>query len=101
LRLNAAGTPEIWYFNAVGDFNLGNHTQAEASAENSLAMDPGHRAPNTEQLLAVILASRGDYTGALRHLQSCLTYMPPGPNADMVKQQVVQLEKVVPKTAAQ
>jgi len=100
LHLNPAGTPEIWYYNAVGNFNVGNHTQAETSAENSLAMDPSHRAPNTEQLLAVILASRGDYAGALEHLQHCLTYMKPGPNLDLVKQQVAQLEKVVPGAQA-
>jgi tetratricopeptide (TPR) repeat protein len=99
LKLDPAGTPEVWYFNAVGNFNLGNRQQAETSAETSLAMDPSHRAPNTEQLLAVILASRGDYAAALSHLRHCLTYMPPGPNADLVRQQVAQLEKVVPQEA--
>jgi tetratricopeptide (TPR) repeat protein len=99
LKLNPAGSPQIWYFNAVGNLNLGNRSQAETSAETSLSMDPSHRAPNTEQLLAVILAGRGEYAGALEHLRHCLTYMPPGPNVDMVKQQIAQLEKVVPPTA--
>ncbi|MGD0367029.1 MAG: tetratricopeptide repeat protein [Acidobacteriaceae bacterium] len=96
LKLNPAGTPQIWYFNAVGNLNLGNRQQAETSAESSLSMDPSHRAPNTEQLLAVMLAGRGEYAGALEHLRHCLTYMPPGPNVDVVKQQIAQLEKVVP-----
>ncbi len=96
LKLNPAGTPQIWYFNAVGNLNLGNRQQAETSAETSLSMDPSHRAPNTEQLLAVMLAGRGEYAGALEHLRHCLTYMPPGPNVDVVKQQIAQLEKVVP-----
>jgi tetratricopeptide (TPR) repeat protein len=96
LKLNPAGTPQIWYFNAVGNLNLGNRAQAETSAETSLSMDPSHRAPNTEQLLAVIMAGRGEYAGALEHLRHCLTYMPPGPNVDVVKQQIAQLEKVVP-----
>jgi tetratricopeptide (TPR) repeat protein len=99
LKLNPAGTPQIWYFNAVGNLNLGNRAQAETSAETSLSMDPSHRAPNTEQLLAVILAGRGDYSGALEHLRHCLTYMPPGPNLDVVRQQIAQLEKVVPPAA--
>jgi hypothetical protein len=52
---------------------------------------------NTEQLLAVILARKADYTGALLHLNNCLSYLPPGPQADMVKQQIAQLEpKVTP-----
>jgi hypothetical protein len=29
----------------------------------------------------------------LAHLKNSLTYLPPGPNADLVKQQVAQLEK--------
>jgi tetratricopeptide (TPR) repeat protein len=99
LKLDPAGTPAIWYFSAVGNFNLGNRTVAEANAKTALAMDPSHTAPNTEQMLAVILASRGDYAGALQHLRNCLTYLPPGPNADLVKQQVAQLEKMVPASA--
>lgn len=101
LKLDPAGTPQIWYFNAVGNYNAGDRTQAETSAETSLAMDPSHLAPNTEQLLAVIMAGRGEYAGALQHLRHCLTYMPPGPNVELVKQQVAQLEKVVPQEAKQ
>jgi tetratricopeptide (TPR) repeat protein len=99
LKLNPAGSPQIWYFNAVGNLNLGNRAQAETSAQTSLSMDPSHRAPNTEQLLAVIMAGRGEYAGALEHLRHCLTYLPPGPNVDVVKQQIAQLEKVVPPPA--
>ena len=99
LKLNPVGTPQVWYYNAVGNLNLGNRQQAETSAETSLSMDPSHRAPNTEQLLAVMLAGRGEYAGALEHLRHCLTYMPPGPNVDVVKQQIAQLEKVAPLPA--
>jgi tetratricopeptide (TPR) repeat protein len=97
LQLNPAGTPQIWYFNAVGNLNIGHTDVAETSAETSLGMDPSHVAPNTEQLLAVIEAGRGQYKDALDHLRHCLTYTPPGPNADLMKQQVAQLEKIVPQ----
>ncbi|MGO9340382.1 MAG: tetratricopeptide repeat protein [Terracidiphilus sp.] len=98
LQLNPAGTPQIWYFNAVGNLNIGHTDVAETSAETSLSMDPSHVAPNTEQLLAVIEAGRGQYKDALDHLRHCLTYTPPGPNADLMKQQVAQLEKIVPQS---
>jgi hypothetical protein len=75
--------------------NVGKKDVAEKAATTSLAMDPSHVAPNTEQLLAVMLAGRGDYAGALAHLQSCLTYTPPGPNADLMKQQIEQLQKFI------
>jgi cytochrome c-type biogenesis protein CcmH/NrfG len=97
LKLDPDGTPQILYFSAVGNYNLGKKDVAETHATASLKMDPSHVAPNTEQLLAVILASKGDYSGALDHLRNCLTYTPPGPNADLMKQQIAQLEKVVPQ----
>jgi tetratricopeptide (TPR) repeat protein len=99
LKLNPAGTPALWYFSAVGNYNLGNRATAETSANTSLAMDPNHVAPNTEQLLAVMLAAKGNYAGALEHLRSCLSYSSPGPNADLMKQQIAQLEKLVPHSA--
>jgi hypothetical protein len=66
--------------------------RAEASAVKSLAMDPLHLQPDTEQLLAIILLAKHDVPGALEHLRHCLTYFPPGPNYDLVKGQIEQLE---------
>lgn len=98
LKLDPIGTPQIWYFDAVGNLNLGKQDVAEESAKKSLAMDPQHLAPNDEQLLAVILANHGEYAAALEHLRNCLSYTPPGLNADLMKQQIAQLEKVAPAT---
>jgi hypothetical protein len=100
LELNPRGTPQIWYWNAVGNYYNGDKELAETAALTALSMDPRHKAaPKTEDELAVIEASRGKYKDALDHVRNCLTYTPPGPDADMMKQQVAQLEKYVPKTA--
>ena len=96
LQLNPRGSVDTWYFNALGNFQLHNLDIAEVSANKSLAMDPLHTQPNTEQLLAVMLAQKQDYAGALLHLRSCLTYFQPGPNLDLVKQQIAQIEPLVP-----
>jgi tetratricopeptide (TPR) repeat protein len=96
LKLDPEGSPQIWYFDALGNLNINRSDLAEESAKKSLAMDPQHLAPNDEQLLAVIEAGHGDYQAALNHLHNCLTYTPPGPNADLMKQQIAQLEKVAP-----
>lgn len=93
LKLDPKGTPQLWYYDALGKYNLGKVDEAEASARKSLAMDPEHMAPNTEQLLAVMLANQGQLEEALKHLQNSLTYIKPGPNADLIKQQIAQLEK--------
>lgn len=97
LELNPRGTPQVWYYNALANYKLNKKDVAEASATKSLSMDPLHTQPNTEQLLAVMLADKHDFAGALLHLRNCLTYLPSGPNADLVKQQVAQLEKMVPE----
>jgi hypothetical protein len=55
-----------------------------------------HTQPNSEQLLAVVLAQKQDFAGALQRLRNCLTYFQPGPNLDLVKQQIAQIEPLVP-----
>jgi regulator of sirC expression with transglutaminase-like and TPR domain len=40
----------------------------------------------------VILANKQDLPGALEHLRIAVKYLPPGPNADLVKKQIAQLE---------
>jgi tetratricopeptide (TPR) repeat protein len=95
LQLDPAGTPQLWYYDALAKFQLGKTDEASASALKSLAIDPRHSIGNSEQLLAVILARKADYAGALEHLRNCLTYLPAGPNADLVKQQIAQLEPKV------
>jgi tetratricopeptide (TPR) repeat protein len=93
LQLDPAGTPRIWYFDALGNLQLGKMDAAQASALQSLALDPSHTIPNTEQLLAVVLVRKRDYQGALDHLRHCLTYLPGGPEADLVKRQIARLEQ--------
>jgi hypothetical protein len=92
LELNPRGTLDVRYYNALGNYHLKSLDAAEASASKSLAMDPLHVQPDTEQLLAVILVAKSDLPAALRHLRNCLTYFPPGPNYDLVKRQIAQIE---------
>jgi len=96
LELNPRGTPQTFYYSALGNYNLKKKDVAETNALKALSMDPLHTQPNIEQLIAVILADKGDYAGALQHLRSCLAYLPSGKNADIVKQQIAQLEKITP-----
>jgi Tfp pilus assembly protein PilF len=97
LQLDPGGTPQLWYYDALAKFQLGKTDEANLSAMKSLAIDPRHTVQSTEQLLAVILARQADYAGAIQHLKNCLTYLPAGPQADLVRQQIAQLE---PKVSA-
>jgi tetratricopeptide (TPR) repeat protein len=96
LELDPRGNVQVWYFNGLGNAQLQKMEVAEVSAKKALAMDPLHEQPNTEQLLAVILVGRRDFAGALQHLKSCVTYLPAGPNLELVKQQIAQIEPMVP-----
>jgi predicted Zn-dependent protease len=98
LKLDPAGTPQIWYFDALGNLDTGNADGPEASARKAIAMDLQYLAPKTEQLLAVILAGKGKYAEAVPHLHNSLTYIKPEPNADLIKQQIAQLEKALPQS---
>ncbi len=93
IELYPDGTPQAWYLNALASYKLGNFKVAETSASKSVAIDPQHTMMNTEQLLAVLLARKGDLAGAVSHLRSSLTYVPAGPNADLLKQQIARLEE--------
>ena len=92
VQLDPAGSPVVWYYDALANVQLGQVPAAKESALKSLSMDPLHTVPNTEQLLGVILTLQRDYSGALAHLRNCLTYLPQGSNADLVKRQIAQLE---------
>src|SRR5208283_4168064 len=92
LERNSRGTADLWYYNALGNYQMKRLEIAEASAAKSLAMDPLHVRPDTEQLLAIILLAKHDVPGALEHLHNCLIYFPPGPNYDLVSRQIERLE---------
>ncbi len=95
LALDPEGTPRIWYENAVADYRLGKNEAARTAAEHALAMDPEHRVQNTEEILALTLVSKGDYAAALEHLRSSLTYVPAGPDADLIKRQIAFVQQRV------
>jgi tetratricopeptide (TPR) repeat protein len=101
LELNPRGTLDLWYYKALGNYHLKNLDVAETSASKSLAMDPLHVQPDTEQLLAVILVVKNDLPSALQHLRNCLTYFPPGPNYELVKRQIAQIEPAAARSQNQ
>jgi tetratricopeptide (TPR) repeat protein len=97
LALDPAGTAATWYFNALANFQLGKTDVAEGSALKALKMDPAHTISNIEQLLAIILARKGDYGGAIAHLRNCLSHAPDEQSADLLKKQIAFLQSKLGK----
>jgi tetratricopeptide (TPR) repeat protein len=93
LDLNPSGTARIWYENAVAGYRLGKNEAARTAAEHALAMDPEHNVQNAEDVLALTLINKGDYSAALDHLRNSLTYVSPGPDADLIKRQIAFVEQ--------
>ena len=72
ISLDSAASPEVWFFNGVGNYNLNQLDQAEKSAREGLKLDGGHHFPKLEYLLGIVLEEQKDYAGANEHMQAYL-----------------------------
>lgn len=101
LRLDPVDYPIAYYYNSVAHFNLHDLDTAEKSAREGLKLDTNHRMPAFEHVLGVILANRQDYVGAAQFMRSYLQRVPDGQNADVVRKQLADIEKLSGQTAKQ
>lgn len=95
LKLAPRGFPDAWYYVAAANYRLGHRDIAEKDAITGLAEDPGHRLPELEQLLGVILYDKRNYTGALEHMQNALKWMPKDSDTTLLKAEISTVEKAV------
>lgn len=94
LRLDPVDFPQAWFIDAVADFNTKNYAMAEKSVRAALKLDPQHKNPQADQLLGLILATKGEYPGAAEELRTYLKLAPGAPDADKVKAQLAQVERM-------
>jgi tetratricopeptide (TPR) repeat protein len=95
LKLNPFSYPQVWFVHGAAAYNLGRRDEAEKSTREAIRLDPNHRNPRAYSLLAHILADKGDYAGALDQMKGYLSFAPDAPDADTVKKQIVELERLV------
>jgi tetratricopeptide (TPR) repeat protein len=95
LKLNPFDFPGAYFYNAVANLNLNQLDDAEKSAKEALKLDPNHRIPKIEHVMGLILARKEDYTGATRHLQTFLQFVPNGPEADLAKGHLEAVQKAI------
>lgn len=93
LRLNPVDFPQAWYFNSLANFQLKKMDLAEKSASGGLTADTAHTLPRLDLILAVILANKGEYTGASEHFKNYLKLAPEANDAEQVKKQLAQVEQ--------
>jgi tetratricopeptide (TPR) repeat protein len=93
IRLNPYFSPEIYYINAVANFNLSKYSEAEDNAREAAKQDSQHRNPRINHLLGVILAQKEAYPEAAENMRTFLKKVPEGPDAENVKKQLAEVER--------
>jgi tetratricopeptide (TPR) repeat protein len=93
LRSNASEYPSAYYLNAMANLHLGNLDQSEKSAREAIQLDREHRNPRTDYVLGLILAEKRDFKQAAKLLNAYLNAAPNAPDAETVRQQLVEIVK--------
>jgi tetratricopeptide (TPR) repeat protein len=88
VSLNPHGSPVAYLYSAAANFNQSNFAAAEISARRFQALDPEHERPQVYLLLGDILASEGDYAGAVEQEKAFLRIVPNDHDARGIKEQV-------------
>ena len=92
VAMNPLEFPELYFYNAVANFNLKHFDVAESSARRATELDAAHEIPRAELLLGSVLIARGDRAGGLQHFRKYLELAPKARDAEQVKKAIAQLE---------
>jgi tetratricopeptide (TPR) repeat protein len=98
VELDPADFPRAWYADAVANYNLKRYDAAEKSAREAVKLDPRHANPRSGYLLGLVLAEKRDYAGAAAELSAYVKLAPNAPDLAQVKDQLVQIEKLMSAT---
>ncbi len=94
LRLNPYDFPSAYYFNGLANLQLNNLDAAEKSMREAVKLDTRHENPRGNYILGIILAQKRDYPAAADCLRAYLKDVPQANDADKVRQQLAELDKV-------
>ncbi len=94
LKLDPVHFPDAWFNKAVAGYNLKDYADAEKSVREALKLDPRHKNPREEYLLGLILAAQKDYSGAAEQLRVYLRLAPDADDAEKVRTQLGEIEKL-------
>jgi tetratricopeptide (TPR) repeat protein len=92
VAMNPLEFPDLYFYNAVANYNLKHLDVAETSARRATELDSGHEIPRAELLLGTILIARGDRSGGLQHMRKYLELAPKAQDAEQIKRAIAQLE---------
>jgi len=93
LALDSLDFPEGYFFNSIAYYYIGKLDIAERSARKAQRLDPLHRLPRTNLILADILEKKHDLPGCIEQLQGYLKITPLPSDADKVRSRIQKLEE--------
>jgi len=100
VRLDPVNLPGIYIYRSIAQFGLQRLEAAEKSARQALDLDTAHRFPVANHVLGVILARRGDLSGAAAHLRAYLQVAPDASDAPLARVQLARIERQGRSTSA-
>jgi tetratricopeptide (TPR) repeat protein len=92
LDLDVLDYSQAYFYNAAANFKLNRIAEAEKSGLQAERLDVRPRYPQLRLLLAEIFVRNKNYAGAIDQLQTYLTIVPNGRNADQAREQLAKLE---------
>jgi TolA-binding protein len=94
VALDPVDFPQVWYTDAVANYNLKRYEAAEKSARAALKLDPRRANPRSGYLLGLVLAEKRDYAGAREQLSAYVKLSPNAPDVSQAKVQLGEFEKL-------
>jgi tetratricopeptide (TPR) repeat protein len=88
IKQNPFEWPNLFFYNAVANFNLGRLNEAEQSARRAIAVDTWKHLPRAHYILGRILAAKGDYHGAVEQMRKYLDLLPEAADAVRVRDEI-------------
>jgi tetratricopeptide (TPR) repeat protein len=92
VAMNPQEFPELYFYNAVANYNLKHLEVAEFSARRATELDSRHEYPRAELLLGTVLIAKGDRSGGLQHFRKYVEMAPKAQDIEQVKRAIAQLE---------
>jgi tetratricopeptide (TPR) repeat protein len=100
IKLDPFDYPQSYFFNSVAHFNMRDLEAAEKSALQAERLDTRNQFPQLHHLLGMVLADRKDWAGAAARFKNYLKLSPKAENADAVRNQLSQVERIQQQLAA-
>ena len=94
LKLDSFDYPQLFFFNAVANYNTKNIDAAERSAKQAERLDSQHTLMQNVRLLGLIYARKGDLPAASEQFRTYLKLAPNGEEADATRADLQRLERL-------